>query len=136
MAPKKNTSAPGSSAAPSKPQTPPFSLQSWPDADKVWNGYWKITNHQTRLLDIFLAFLVLVGGLQMLYFLAGGRNPYNAFLAGFIATVGQFALTVSLRMQTVEQNKESFSKTTPERAFADFIFGSLILHFFCINYIN
>ena len=24
----------------------------------------------------------------------------------------------------------------PDRAFADFIFGSMILHFFCVNFIN
>ncbi|PSR97474.1 briggsae CBR-DAD-1 protein [Coniella lustricola] len=135
MAPKKTTPATTNSTTAASSQ-PTSLLQVWPDAEKVWNGYWKITTHQTRLIDIFLAFLVLVGGLQMLYFLLGARNPYNAFLAGFIATVGQFVLTVALRVQTVEQNKTSFSKTTPERSFADFLFGSLILHFFCINYIN
>lgn len=86
-------------------------------------------------------------------------QPFNAFLAGFAATVGQFVLTgtysspqcplfiylrpladkmvaVSLRMQTDEQNKSDFPKVTPERSFADYILGSLILHFFCVNYIN
>lgn len=46
------------------------------------------------------------------------------------------AVAVSLRMQTDEQNKSDFPKVTPERSFADYIFGSLILHFFCVNYIN
>ena len=45
-------------------------------------------------------------------------------------------VSVSLRMQTDEQNKSDFPKVTPERSFADYIFGSLILHFFCVNYIN
>lgn len=45
-------------------------------------------------------------------------------------------VAVSLRMQTDEQNKSDFPKVTPERSFADYIFGSLILHFFCVNYIN
>lgn len=46
------------------------------------------------------------------------------------------AVAVSLRMQTDEQNKSDFPKVTPERSFADYILGSLILHFFCVNYIN
>lgn len=61
-------------------------------------------------------------------------------------------------MQTDPQNKAEFPKFTPERyaqdnwqlgsleandtnhgahrSFADFIFGSLVLHFFCVNYLN
>jgi oligosaccharyltransferase complex subunit epsilon len=31
---------------------------------------------------------------------------------------------------------EEGSKISSERAFADFIFGSLILHGFCVNFIN
>lgn len=55
--------------------------------------------------------------------------PLLCLLADLIAAV-------SLRMQTDEQNKSDFPKVTPERSFADYIFGSLILHFFCVNYIN
>jgi oligosaccharyltransferase complex subunit epsilon len=86
-------------------------------------------------------------------------QPFNAFLSGFSATVGQFVLTVSLRMQTNPENKADFESISHERyvrhftilksiledrtdvhgfhrAFADFIFGSMILHFFCVNFIN
>jgi oligosaccharyltransferase complex subunit epsilon len=67
-------------------------------------------------------------------------------------------LTASLRMQTSERPpagastgaKKATTKTidtvsgevledrkiSSERAFADFIFGSLILHGFCVNFIN
>jgi oligosaccharyltransferase complex subunit epsilon len=31
---------------------------------------------------------------------------------------------------------EGATKISSERAFADFVFGSLILHAFCINFIN
>ncbi|ROV99941.1 hypothetical protein VMCG_06290 [Cytospora schulzeri] len=75
---------------------------------------------------------MVVGAIQFVYYIL----PFNAFLAGFAATVGQFVLTVSLRMQTDDQNKSDFPKITPERSFADYIFGSLVLHFFCVNYIN
>lgn len=64
-------------------------------------------------------------------------QPFNAFLAGFSACVGQFVLTASLRIQTNPANRKEFSESfSDERAFADFVFGSLILHFFCINFIN
>jgi oligosaccharyltransferase complex subunit epsilon len=45
-------------------------------------------------------------------------------------------LTASLRMQTNPDNAKEFSGTSPERAFADFVVGSLLLHFFCVNFIN
>lgn len=63
-------------------------------------------------------------------------QPFNAFLSGFSACVGQFVLTASLRMQTNTENKADFENISHERAFADFIFGSLLLHFFCVNFIN
>lgn len=64
------------------------------------------------------------------------NQPFNAFLSGFSATVGQFVLTASLRMQTNAENKAEFESISHERAFADFVFGSLLLHFFCVNFIN
>jgi hypothetical protein len=90
-------------------------------------------------------------------------QPFNAFLSGFSAAVGQFVLTASLRMQTAEKppaaTTSSSRKSTgsaktggdavtgelvveggkgisSERAFADYVFGSLILHGFCVNFIN
>ncbi|KAK5245239.1 oligosaccharyltransferase complex subunit epsilon [Exophiala xenobiotica] len=105
-----------------------------------------------------MAWLVVVGGIQFIYCVLAGNYPFNAFLSGFCAAVGQFVLTASLRMQTSERPptgastaaKKSTSKTvdavsgelveegkvSTERAFADFIFGSLILHGFCVNFIN
>lgn len=102
----------------------------------VWSNYVKKTPQRTKLLDSFMLFLVAVGALQFLYCLIVGNFPFNAFLAGFSATVGQFVLTASLRIQTNPENKAEFQSISHERAFADFVFGSLILHFFCINFIN
>lgn len=42
-------------------------------------------------------------------------QPFNAFLSGFSATVGQFVLTASLRMQTNTENKVEFEKISHER---------------------
>ncbi|EFX05315.1 oligosaccharyl transferase subunit [Grosmannia clavigera kw1407] len=102
----------------------------------VVNYYQKDTPQRTKMLDAFLAFLVVVGGLQFVYCVLAGNYPFNAFLSGFSSTVGQFVLTVSLRIQTTEANKTDFPSVSPERAFADYIVCSLILHFFCVNFIN
>ncbi|KAG5942742.1 hypothetical protein E4U53_007177 [Claviceps sorghi] len=64
------------------------------------------TPQRTKLIDAFLFFLVV------------------------------FVLTVSLRIQTTAANKGDFPAVSPERAFADFVVCSLILHFFCVNFIN
>jgi len=83
-----------------------------------------------------MTFLVAVGVLQFVYCVLAGNYPFNAFLSGFSATVGQFVLTASLRIQTNTENKAEFDQVSPERAFADYVFGSMILHFFCVNFIN
>ncbi|CAJ2501546.1 Uu.00g043990.m01.CDS01 [Anthostomella pinea] len=98
--------------------------------------YQKATPQRTKLIDAFMAFLVVVGALQFAYCVLAGNYPFNAFLSGFSATVGQFVLTASLRIQTTEANKSEFPSVSPERAFADYVVGSMILHFFCINFIN
>ena len=36
------------------------------------------------------------------------KQPFNAFLSGFSATVGQFVLTASLRIQTNPENEGEF----------------------------
>ncbi|KAL4939855.1 hypothetical protein BDV06DRAFT_29466 [Aspergillus oleicola] len=117
----------------------------------VWHQYLTTTPQRTMLLDAFMAFLVLVGGVQFAYCVLAGNYPFNAFLSGFCAAVGQFVLTASLRMQTSSSGEGATGKSkgpkvvvkgegaegvSHERAFADYIFGSLILHFFCINFIN
>ncbi|KAF2459893.1 DAD family-domain-containing protein [Lineolata rhizophorae] len=102
----------------------------------VWRNYVARTPQRVKLLDAFMGFLAVVGALQFVYCVLAGNYPFNAFLSGFSATVGQFVLTASLRIQTNPENRKEFSSISDERAFADYIFGSLILHFFCVNFIN
>ncbi|MCJ1463291.1 oligosaccharyltransferase complex subunit epsilon [Pseudocyphellaria aurata] len=102
----------------------------------MWRNYDSTTPQRVKLIDTFMAFLVLVGVLQFVYCVLVGNYPFNAFLSGFSATVGQFVLTASLRIQTNPENSDEFKSLSHERAFADFILGSLILHFFCVNFIN
>ncbi|KAF2204480.1 defender against death DAD protein [Delitschia confertaspora ATCC 74209] len=104
--------------------------------NSIWRKYMEQTPQRVKLMDAFMGFLIVVGVLQFLYCLIVGNFPFNAFLSGFSATVGQFVLTASLRIQTNPENKSEFGSISNERAFADFVFGSLLLHFFCVNFIN
>ncbi|MCJ1313943.1 hypothetical protein MMC25_007623 [Agyrium rufum] len=82
---------------------------------QAWDTYIQKTPSRTKLVDVFMAFLVVVGALQFLYCLIGGNYPFNAFLAGFSATVGQFVLTASLRIQTNPENQSEFKGRSHER---------------------
>lgn len=148
------------------------SLGSWafPLKDVVsainitYDDYIRTLTPRLKLVDQFLVFLVVLGILQFIYVLLIGNFPFNAFLGGFISCVGQFVLTVSLRLQynldttntsedeiaSKDTDSDSIAKTeelsgseskltsqvTPERAFGDYIFASLILHFTVYHFIN
>jgi len=101
-----------------------------------WDRYRSATPQRILLIDVFLGFLVLAGAIQFVYCVLAGNYPFNAFLSGFAATVGQFILTASLRIQMNKANEKEFKTISTERAFADFVFGSLLLHFICVNFIN
>ncbi|CAF9937274.1 MAG: oligosaccharyltransferase complex subunit epsilon [Alectoria fallacina] len=77
--------------------------------------YLAATPQRVKLVDAFMAFLVVVGGLQFVYCVLVGNYPFNAFLSGFGATVGQFVLTASLRIQTNPENKMEFRSISHER---------------------
>ncbi|KAF7928719.1 uncharacterized protein EAE98_005775 [Botrytis deweyae] len=154
MAPKKNAAAAAAIAPPTTqtttttttiPSSTPIKIPSKSSSQNqspqqvaigIWQNYLNKTPQRTKLIDVFMSFLVVVGVLQFVYCILAGNYPFNAFLSGFSATVGQFVLTASLRIQTNEENKAEFNSVSPERAFADYVFGSLILHFFCVNFIN
>ncbi|KAL8994396.1 MAG: hypothetical protein Q9169_005631 [Polycauliona sp. 2 TL-2023] len=127
---KPSTASSSSSSSQSNSNNPQAILQ------QLWSNYQQRTPQRVKLIDVFMGFLVVVGVLQFVYCVLVGNYPFNAFLSGFSATVGQFVLTASLRIQTNPENKDEFKTVSHERAFADFVLGSLILHFFCVNFIN
>merc|ERR1712014_469419 len=135
---KPTTSVSSAAGQPTKPANKPASANT-PNSIKnaqdvqqigfaVWNNYMDTTPQRVKLLDSFMAFLIVVAGIQFLYCLIAGNFPFNAFLSGFSATIGQFVLTASLRIQTNPQNTGEFGTISHER--------SMILHFFCVNFIN
>ncbi|CAD6890999.1 unnamed protein product [Tilletia controversa] len=100
------------------------------------SSYNDSTPAHLKLIDAFCVFLVLTGVIQFGYCVAVTNFPFNSFISGFAATVGQFVLAASLRIQANAANASDFPKVSPERAFADFLFGSVILHFFVINFLG
>ncbi|KAI9488213.1 DAD/Ost2 [Zychaea mexicana] len=105
-------------------------------AQLFWTAYRKDTPASLKLIDVYLSYIMLSGIIQFVYMILAGTFPYNAFLAGFISTVGSFVLAVNLRIQTNPQNASTFKTISPERAFADFVAISLLLHFFCVHFLG
>ncbi|KAI0092545.1 DAD family-domain-containing protein [Irpex rosettiformis] len=102
----------------------------------LFKAYNETTSSRLKLVDAFLVFLMLSGISQFLYCILVTNFPFNAFLAGFGSNVGQFVLTASLRAQVNPENRTVFKDVSPERAFADFVLGSIVLHFFVYNFLG
>ncbi|KAK6197534.1 DAD family-domain-containing protein [Scheffersomyces amazonensis] len=86
----------------------------------TYKDYVETLTPRLKLIDLFLVFLVLLGILQFIYVILVGNFPFNAFLGGFISCVGQFVLTVSLRLQIkvgskpIEQVEESLKSNVED----------------------
>lgn len=67
-----------------------------------------------KIIDAYLVFLMITGLTQLIYCLLTKQYPYNAFLASFCTSVGNFVLagmlaltfTANLRIQANSENKE------------------------------
>lgn len=46
----------------------------------VWNNYLKSTPQRVKLIDVFMAFLVVVGGLQFVYCVVAGNYVSGVYL--------------------------------------------------------
>ena len=57
-----------------------------------WTAYKRDTPKSLKLIDVYLVYILFSGIAQFLYMVLAGTFPYNAFLAGFISTVGSFVL--------------------------------------------
>eukprot|EP01113_Clastostelium_recurvatum_P012289 TRINITY_DN1636_c0_g1_i2.p1 TRINITY_DN1636_c0_g1~~TRINITY_DN1636_c0_g1_i2.p1 ORF type:complete len:133 (-),score=37.87 TRINITY_DN1636_c0_g1_i2:45-443(-) len=102
--------------------------------NQFWTSYQVNTPQKLKIIDVFLLYILITGIVQFAYCVLVGTFPFNSFLAGFISTVGTFILTVCLRIQVNPSQTEI--KTTPERAFADFLFCNLILHLVVFNFMG
>ncbi|KAF5357669.1 hypothetical protein D9758_007403 [Tetrapyrgos nigripes] len=114
----------------------PSSSSSSSPVLSLWKAYHQNTSDRLKFIDSFLIFLMISGIIQFVYCVLVTNFPFNAFLAGFSSTVGQFVLTASLRSQVNPENKGVFKDVSPERAFSDFVLGSIVLHFFVFNFLG
>ncbi|KIK65670.1 hypothetical protein GYMLUDRAFT_39172 [Collybiopsis luxurians FD-317 M1] len=122
--------------APSKVSSSPSSSSGAAAISALFKAYNENTSDRLKFIDAFLVFLMASGIIQFVYCILVTNFPFNAFLAGFASTVGQFVLTASLRLQVNPENKLEFKQVSPERAFADFVLGSIVLHFFVYNFLG
>ncbi|KAL6744969.1 DAD/Ost2, partial [Haematococcus lacustris] len=105
------------------------------DIMRVFTSEYKKTPMRVKIVDAFLVYALATAAIQFAYVLLVGTFPFNGFLAGFLSSLGFFALTVCLRLQVDPANKD-FAHVSPERAFADYVLAKLVLHLVVWNYIG
>ena len=59
---------------------------------RFFDEYSSTTPQKLKLVDAYLAYIMLTGIVQFLYCLLVGTFPFNSFLSGFISCVGSFIL--------------------------------------------
>jgi len=101
---------------------------------KAYSEYKKQTPNKIRIIDLFLIYILATGVIQFAYCLLVGTFPFNSFLSGFISSVGQFILTVNLRLQVT--NDHEFASISPVRAYADYVLCNVILHLVVMNFMG
>lgn len=64
---------------------------------KFLTGYKEETPLSLKLIDVYMVYILFTGIFQFIYMALVGTFPYNAFLGGFISTVGSFVLAGKLQ---------------------------------------
>ena len=106
--------------------------------------YTKETTTQVKMLDAFIGFSALAAVVQAVYCFLVGTYPFNAFLAGFIASLGSCILSsknflyrltrvVCFRMGITS---EEFQKIDNNKIFAEYCFCMLLLFLVVCNYLG
>ena len=68
---------------------------------KFLSEYVNNTPKRLKIVDCYLAYILVTGVMQFIYCCLVGTFPFNAFLSGFISCVGSFILAVCLRLQVL-----------------------------------
>ncbi|WFD20740.1 oligosaccharyltransferase complex subunit epsilon [Malassezia caprae] len=121
-------------AAP-KPASRSASTKSKSSETKIVDAYLQTTPARFKLIDGFLLMLFLTGVLQFVYCVLLSDYPFNSFISGFAATVGQFVLALALRMQLAAV-VDGQPRVSEKRAFSEFVMASIVLHFFVVNFLG
>ncbi|KAI8619906.1 Dolichyl-diphosphooligosaccharide--protein glycosyltransferase subunit dad1 [Chytriomyces sp. MP71] len=126
--------APKESKAKAAAKSESFMSQQGALVARLVDGYLTNTPQLLRIIDAYLAAVMLSGAIQFAYVVLVGTFPYNSFLSGFIASVGTFVLAANLRMQLNPSN--DFHSLSPEAAYAEFAFCSLVFYGFVVNFLG
>ena len=59
---------------------------------KCYDEYVNNTPKKLKIVDAYLAYIMLTGIMQFVYCCLVGTFPFNSFLSGFISCVGSFVL--------------------------------------------
>eukprot|EP01083_Nonionella_stella_P041886 113362_1 len=103
----------------------------------TWSKYQDKVPQHCKLIDVYVIYIIFTAIAQIGYAVVIGTTyPFNSLLSGICACVGSFVLAISLRLQINQSNYDREFHFSPERAFADFIMGNIILHFIVISYIG
>ncbi|KAJ3210081.1 Dolichyl-diphosphooligosaccharide-protein glycosyltransferase subunit dad1, partial [Entophlyctis luteolus] len=81
-----------SAAQPAKAAAAASATASGSPFAQLLASYTKNTPQLLRMIDVYLACVMLSGIIQFAYVVLVGTFPYNSFLSGFIASVGSFVL--------------------------------------------
>ncbi|KAK9896220.1 defender against death DAD protein [Cystobasidium minutum MCA 4210] len=137
MAPKSVPRKPaGATPASSSLSTAKVSQSATRAVSQAWQAYQHDTAPRLKLVDSFMIFTMLSGIAVFAYCLLVTNFPFNSFLGAFSSCVGQFVLLANLRSQVNPENMATYPNVSPERAFADFTFASVVLHFFSFNFLG
>ncbi|KAJ3239145.1 Dolichyl-diphosphooligosaccharide-protein glycosyltransferase subunit dad1 [Chytriomyces hyalinus] len=123
---------------------------------RLVSSYKSSTPRLLQLIDAYLACVMLSGVILFVYCVLVGTFPYNSFLSSFAASVGAFVLAgdshglrgffevivadtfvfnlANLRMQLNPAN--DFRSLSPEAAFAEYAFCSIVFYGFVVNFLG
>merc|ERR1712166_1539144 len=97
-------------------------------------NYNEKTHPKLRALDNSIMLCIASFVLQIVYFIViGTKEPFNALLAGCFCSLGQFALSASLRIQLSDSQFDDYSN---KWSVIEFLVASFMLYLSCFCLIN
>lgn len=99
---------------------------------QAWTKYRKETPARIQLLDLYIAFNLVLAALQFVYEKLSGSFPFNAFLSGFYCCVGTAALAIALRVHITDKEEHK----SEERVIGEWLVCNLLLFLTVFNYLG
>lgn len=98
--------------------------QNTVSVEGFWSHYSKGTDTHTKMIDLFIIYLIMIVSCQVFYrFIVGDDFPRNAFVSGVFCPIGVAVLLVILR-----------GRGRDLRQLAEFFLACLVLFITAINF--